>query len=330
VTFSLPHHWVWDFWTARRGDTFHLFYLHAPKSLGDPDLRHRNASIGHATSTDLVEWTDHGTVLEHGGPRDPDASATWTGSVVRDPSGLWRMYYTGSRFLSDDASTNIETILMATSSDLFTWTKDDNVSLSADPDGYETLADGTWHEEAWRDPWIVRDPASDGWHMLITARSRTVAPDADPRDRGIIGHAVSDDLVTWRAAAPLSRPGEGFAHLEVLQLVDVDGRQVLLFSCDTPHLAGARRGEAGGVWAVPVPPSGLFDGEGSFLRDAHLVTGDELYAGRVVGLPSGEWALLGFENIGSNGTFVGRLSDPVPLRWNEDGRLTAERKELIP
>ncbi|TAJ48006.1 MAG: glycosyl hydrolase family 32 [Herbiconiux sp.] len=328
MTFSLPHAWVWDFWTAREGDTFHLYYLHAPKELGDPELRHRNAAIGHATSTDLRTWTDHGPVIEHGLPDAADATATWTGSVLRDPSGVWRMFYTGSRFPAEEERTNIETVLSATSADLHTWTKDPAVTLSADPDWYETLADGTWHEEAWRDPWIAQD-ADGAWHMLITARSRSVADGVDPRDRGVIGHAISADLHRWRVAEPLSAPGEGFAHLEVLQLVEIDGRQALLFSCDSPHLAGERVGERGGVWALAVPEGGLFSGELLSLRDAHAVTGDELYAGRAVSLPEGGWALLGFENIGSSGSFIGRLSDPVPLQWDETGRLVARRTEVV-
>jgi beta-fructofuranosidase len=96
--FSKDGHWVWDFWVADDGALFHLFYLHAPASLGDPDLRHRNARIGHATSTDLTDWTDHGTVLEPGAAGDLDASATWTGSVVRADDGSWRMFYTRSVF----------------------------------------------------------------------------------------------------------------------------------------------------------------------------------------------------------------------------------------
>lgn len=152
MTFSLPESWVWDFWTASEGDTTHLFYLHAPKSLGDPELRHRNASIGHATSTDWVHWADHGVVLQRGGAEAPDASATWTGSVYRDPNGLWRMFYTGSRFLSAESTANVETVLMAVSDDLYSWRKDASLHLSADPAWYETLENRTWREEAWRDP----------------------------------------------------------------------------------------------------------------------------------------------------------------------------------
>ena len=102
MAFSLPGHWVWDFWLADTGELFHMFYLHAPKSLGHGDLRHRNARIGHATSHNLRDWQPHGEVLGPGAPGSFDQSATWTGSVLQGPDGLWRMYYTGSSFLSPE------------------------------------------------------------------------------------------------------------------------------------------------------------------------------------------------------------------------------------
>jgi len=52
----LPDLWIWDSWIADDGGTYHLFFLQAPRSLGDPDRRHTAARIGHATWTDLVEW----------------------------------------------------------------------------------------------------------------------------------------------------------------------------------------------------------------------------------------------------------------------------------
>ena len=327
MTFSLPDSWVWDFWTAVDGDTVHLFYLHAPKSLGDPDLRHRNAAIGHATSSDFVRWVDHGVVLTRGPAGAPDESATWTGSVLRDPSGQWRMYYTGARF-APGARANVETVLMATSDDLFTWAKAPSVAIAAEHPWYETLSDDTWHEEAWRDPWIVRDPHGAGWHMLLTARARFVPDGADPMDRGVIGHAVSDDLDTWTVVEPLSEPGAGFGHLEVPQLTTVDGRDVIVFSCDSAHLAGDRRGIRGGVWALPVDAEQLFT-TGIDIRDAHLVCEDDLYAGRIVHTPAGP-ALLGFENAGGDGEFVGRLADPRPLRWDRSDRLTTIEEGIVP
>ena len=91
MTFSLPDSWVWDFWTAVDDDTTHLFYLHAPKSLGDPDLRHRNAAIGHATSEDLVTWTDQEHITQNklaGVYRLLDAVADYSGFWPREKGNL--------------------------------------------------------------------------------------------------------------------------------------------------------------------------------------------------------------------------------------------------
>ncbi len=311
MTFSHATHWVWDFWLADDGETFHMFYLHAPKSLGDPHLRHRNARIGHATSADLVTWHDLGTVLEPDEPGGFDGSATWTGSVVEGPDGLWRMFYTGSRFLRPNAHTNIETVGVATSTDLHTWTKQPGPITRSDARWYELLGDATWPEEAWRDPWVFADPAGDGWHMLVTARART----GRDRDRGVVGHAVSADLETWEVRPPLSAPDSGFAHIEVPQVACIEGRHVLLFSCDSPALAGARTGDRGGIWAVAIDgPTGPYP-----IDRAELLVDESLYSGRVVQDRSGAWVMLAFENTTSDGDFVGRLSDPIPVTWNDDG-----------
>ena len=61
--FDLDDRWVWDFWIADDGSMFHLFFLQAPRSLGDPDLRHDHASVGHAVSPDLTTWTAVGLAL---------------------------------------------------------------------------------------------------------------------------------------------------------------------------------------------------------------------------------------------------------------------------
>jgi beta-fructofuranosidase len=320
VTFSLADHWVWDFWIADDGETFHLFYLHAPMSLGDPELRHRNAVIGHATSVDLTGWVDHGRVIGPGRAGEADATASWTGSVVRDDRQWW-MFYTGSRFLAADRAINIESIVAATSRDLNEWSTLPGAVLQADSEWYEVLDDGTWHEQAWRDPWVVRDPSGVGWHMLITARAKSGGDSS--RDRGVVGHAFSADLVDWTALPPLSAPGSGFAHLEVIQWVEIEGRAALIFSCDTAHLAGAREAsrDGGGIWAVPAPALG----QHIALDAAARLTDDRLYAGRAVQARDGRWMLLGFENVAEHAEFVGRLSDPSPLRWDADGQLRVDR-----
>jgi len=56
MTLHLPEDWVWDFWFAQDGADYHIFYLQAPRSLGDPELRHWNVRIGHAVSQDIIDW----------------------------------------------------------------------------------------------------------------------------------------------------------------------------------------------------------------------------------------------------------------------------------
>lgn len=310
MTFSLDDHWVWDFWLADDGDRYHLFYLHAPKSLGDQNLRHRNARIGHAVSSDLENWTDRGVVLQPGAAGDFDETATWTGSVVRGADGLWRMFYTGSWFLAETSVANVESVGVAVSRDLHHWTKSPGPVTRADPRWYETLGSSGWREEAWRDPWVFEDPHGAGWHMLVTARANS----GDLDDRGVIGHATSADLENWRVEPPLSEPGSGFAHLEVPQVAQLDERWLMLFSCDTGALASTRltAGERGGIWALEAP-SAL----GPFAIDAaRLIAPESLYSGRIIQNRTGEWVLLAFENAASDGGFVGAIGSPLPISWS--------------
>lgn len=301
--------WIWDFWHIQHKNTHHLYYLQAPKSLGDPELRHRNATIGHATSTDLTTWTEHGTVLAPGGPVSIDATATWTGSIVRADDGTWRMFYTGSTFPFPDTATNIEVIAMAVSTDLHTWTKDPSFALYADPRWYETLGDSDWPEEAWRDPWVYRD--ADGiWHMLITARANT----GESIDRGVVGHATSPDLDTWTVHQPLTQPGHGFAHLEVFQKLSLYGQSMVLFSAHDQVISEERRsaGATTGTWVAP------WDGEIDLNRASNL-SGPGLYSGRIID-HDGTPVLLAFALTDDVGPFVGGISDPIPVNI-ANGRL---------
>jgi beta-fructofuranosidase len=308
MAFSLPDHWVWDFWMADDGERYHLFFLHAPKSLRDPDLRHRNARIGHASSRDLMDWDVHGIAFGAGAPGSFDGSATWTGSVVRDDHGLWRMFYTGALFPSTESAVNIESIGVAVSSDLFSWSKRPGPALRVDPRWYETLGTSGWPEEAWRDPWVFRDPDGRGWHMLITARANI----GGESGRGVVGHATSPDLERWTAMPPLSTPQSGFGHLEVPQVVGIEGHWVLVFCCNTPRLANAHAGEIGGIWTAPAASAtGPFD-----IARASLLIDERYYAGRLVRTRAGTWALLAFMMGRPGEDFTGGISDPMPVAWD--------------
>ncbi|MDT0157951.1 glycosyl hydrolase family 32 [Microbacterium sp. ARD32] len=305
MAFSLDTHWVWDFWVADDGERFHLFYLRAPRSLGDPELRHRHARIGHATSADLTHWTDHGEVLAPGSGGSFDETSTWTGSVVRGDDGLWRMFYTGASFLAPDANANIEAIGMAFSEDLHTWTKRAGFVLRADPAHYEKLGDTAWPEEAWRDPWVFRDEQEHGWHMLITARGAG----GTFTSGGVIGYAWSQDLETWVVKPPLGTQSSRFAHLEVLQTAEIEGETVLVF-CGSRHGDGPRSdGAESGVWMVGV--DGALDEV--CVDDARLIAAAPLYAGRIVRDRSGESVMLAFVGAPGSGHELDGITDPLPI-----------------
>lgn len=291
--------WVWDSWYAEDDDVHHVFYLKAPRSLVDPELRHRNVLVGHAVSDDLVSWTELADVLAPSTDPAFDDWTTWTGSVVRDGAG-WRMFYTGS---SHDDDGLVQRIGSATSDDLVTWRKDSaRGALEADPRWYEKLSPH-WHDEAWRDPFVHGSPGA--WTMLVTAR----AADGEPSERGVIGRCFSPDLLTWTAAPPLTATGAGFGQLEVPQVEVIDGVPILLFSCGTEHLSasGLARHGRGGVFSVSGPSvDGPFDA-----ARAHRFPHDSLYAARLV-KHGGRWYLLGFRDL-EGGAFVGELCDPIPV-----------------
>jgi len=318
--FRLPEAWVWDFWLVDDGEQYHLFFLYASRALRDPHARHYRASIGHAVSSDLVHWERVVDALVRSDAPAFDDLATWTGSVVQHPDGRWFMFYTGAS-LDPASGANIQSIGYAVSSDLYTWDKAPGPVLEADGRWYEKWApppEGNWHDEAFRDPWVFADPAGDGWHMLITARS-AFGPDSDPSDRvdrGVVGHAWSPDLESWELREPLSSPGQGFGQLEVFQTHVVDERQVLLFNCMAGDASDRVKatGTEGGVWiASAESPLGPFD-----IAGAQRIDDPTLYVGKFIDdRGTGETMFMALRNE-TGGSVVGEITDPYAVSWDGD------------
>ncbi len=301
----LPDHWVWDSWYARDDDgAWHVFFLRASRALLDPQRRHHRASIGHAVSTDLRSWRLLPDALVAADAPAWDDLATWTGSTIRGADRRWYMFYTG---VGRAERGLVQRIGLAVSDDLTTWHRHGTGPVvEADPGWYELLDPDAWYEQAWRDPWVFPDPAGDGWHMLVTAR----ANHGRPADRGVIGHATSPDLLDWIVQPPLTTPA-GLGHLEVPQVAVVDGQPLLLFSSNTGTLEHR-------IWVVPgATVTGPWD-----VTAAQPFAHPHLYSPRLVPDEHGGWMIIGFLDT-VDGAFVGELTDPIPVRYDQAAGLVA-------
>ena len=325
MTLRLEERWLWDFWFAQDGADYHLFYLQAPRSLGNPDLRHWNTSIGHAVSQDLVHWQVLPDALQPSPAETAawDNSQTWTGSVIGH-DGLWYMFYTG---LSRAENGRVQRVGLATSKDLIQWEKHPaNPLMTADGRWYELRNPQatSWAEESWRDPYVLRHPETGDFHMFICARAND-----GPRDRrGVVGHAHSSDLIHWEALPPVSAPGD-FGQLEVPQPVEINGQYYLLFcTAATTHAADweSRTGLAPVMGTHYLRADNLL---GPYrLSTPRFLAGDahgSWYAGKLVQAPGGGWAFMAFRNVDPDGYFYGELIDPIPVAVDAAGELVLQR-----
>ena len=304
MALRLPGQWVWDSWFAFDGENHHAFYLQASRALGDPDRRHRNVTVGHAISKDLKNWTVVADALTPSESPAPDSWTTWTGSVIREESGRWRMFYTGT---SRENAGQRQTVCAATSDDLMTWTKVEKLPVvAADPRWYKTL-EGGFEVEPFRDPWVFKMLGETGWTMLVTAE---LIDSTDPRQAAAMAIAKSDDLVNWVVQPPMSKPDQGFGETEVFQYEVVDGVPIILFCCAAFWLSDERiaSGEEGGVYSIPVRE----DLDDINFENATLFPDTSLYASRLVQDQQGGWNLIAFVNR-IDGEFIGELCDPIPV-----------------
>ena len=152
MALALDDHWIWDFWLARDGGDYHLFFLQAPKSIGDPELRHWHASIGHAVSNDLPLDAARRLLRAGAGPAWDDGT-TWTGSVIRHGGGG------SSTPARRRARTARQRIGLATSTDLHDWRRIGEPGGRPRSRFYEEYDPAIWHDRALRDPWVAPDPA---------------------------------------------------------------------------------------------------------------------------------------------------------------------------
>lgn len=318
MTISLEDKWIWDSWYVRDGDVWHAFFLQADKSLIHPDLRHFNATQGHATSRNLIDWTHHGTSFSPVKGPAWDDFTTWTGSVVEGDDERWHLFYTGSCRSENGLKQRIG---HATSSDLHHWERvGDGLALDID-ERYEEFTPTQWPDRAMRDPWVIRDPTGDGWLMYFTAR----VPDVpEPNAGGAIGFATSPDLNVWTLQDPVFAGGL-FGQMEVPQVFRIGDRWYCLFCTDIHHYSHDYAATYPGTpvrgthYLVADDPRGPWQiAPGPFLDGDPAI---DRYAARIIDTGDG-LVLVGFLQNPDGGGFIGEITDPASISIDSNGWLT--------
>ncbi len=163
---------------------FHLIYLYDRRS-------HRSKwslgahQWGHASTTDLREWTHHPLAVPI---TDPAEGSICTGSVFCH-GGRHRAFYAVRTVDGSPAR-----LTCAVSSDGVRFDKREPAfSLTA-----------PYAPAPARDPVIFQDPATGRFHMLITTE---LTDPPVPGHGGCLAQMVSDDLEHWTQVAPLLVPG---------------------------------------------------------------------------------------------------------------------------
>ena len=312
---KIKNKWLWDFWLYQQDELWHIFYLQADKALGDPELRHWHVSHGHAISSDLFDWQVQGSVFAPAAQPSWDDCSVWTGSVVRSDSGQYHYFYTGTSHADSGLKQRIG---HAVGDQLGQFTRVGTgqcLDLGADS-RYEEYTPAKWHDRALRDPWVMRDPESEGWLMYFTAR----VPGIDEANAGgAIGLARSDNLYYWRLLDPIF--SGGFGELEVPQVFSYQGKWYCLF-CTMAHDWSRGHCATTGMTALTgthylvanhhLGPWRLAPG---FLDGANP---PQRYAGKIV-QHQGQHYLLSFLHSDAESNFIGAIADPIKLALDNDG-----------
>ena len=275
---------------THRDGTYHLYYQHVP---GRAEWAH-SCHWGHATSPDLLHWTERPVALA---PGDGDAGC-WSGSVVTAGDDETLLFYTSVNEPPDFHVGRIRTA-RPTGPHLDVWVKDPQDAVAL-PDGVSA--------RTFRDPYVVAD---DGrWWMLVGAGLTDGTATALTWS--------SEDLSTWQYTGPIASrhrderdPLWTGAMWECPQLLRVGDRHVLVVSV----------WEADALHYVACAVGRFSDGRMDVESWHRLTWGDSYYAASAFRDGEGRAGLVFWLRDVHDGpeTWAGAISLPYLLRL-DDGR----------
>jgi len=310
---------MWDFWLVKKKGFYHIYYLQAPRSIKNPDVRHSVASVGHAVSKDLEIWKEDGTVLEAGWEGSWDDTSIWTGSII-GKNEKYYMFYTSR---SKREAGKIQRIGVAISEDLYVWKKyENNPVIEADLNWYEKVDISDEGLEHWRDPFIIYNSEDKFYYAFICARVNH----GDYNGRGCIARAKSRDFLGWEVMSPATDAGN-FYEMEVPDLHFKNGRWYLLFTTSSTAYSEKHKKE---IIPLTAQTGTLYYQSITLLdkftpirdKEVLLSTETQTYTARVIKDMYGDNVVLTWK-IKAEGFdgFAGCLDRPRRLQYMLDGTL---------
>lgn len=250
-------HWFGDCMPYAEDGTFYLFHqrdTRRPGPFGEP------FGWALATTTDFVDYEDHGEVIERG---DDDAQDqfVFAGSVFKAADTYYALY-TGFNRDYPALGKASQVLMIATSTDLLTWTKTAKTLVVPQP-GYDP--------DDWRDPFVLWDDAIGAYRMILGARRLEGA-------RVLTGRTVSftsTDLDEWTFDGDFWAPGLYSMH-EMPDLFRIGDHWYLLTTeySDKSKTVYAMSRSISGPWLTPADDA--FDGR-AYYAARSAADGDRRY-----------------------------------------------------
>ena len=223
VFFRPGQSYVGDVIPYYENGVYYLFFLNDRRKT---DRTADQTAWGLVTTRDFVHYEDHGIVLPNSPVTEAD-NCCYTGCVYKKADGDYHLFYTAHNndnpAFMDENGNPIQTVMHATSTDLFHWQKH--------PDRFGS--DGRLYTKLdWRDPFVYWNPEEECYNMLLAARRQK----GSFRHGGCVLKCRSYDLWSWEADEPLFNPEAYFAH-ECPDLFFMGGWWYLVYSTFTERFS---------------------------------------------------------------------------------------------
>jgi beta-fructofuranosidase len=185
---------------------YHLFYQYVPGRTTWAS----NCHWGHATSPDMVAWTEQGIAVAPGEGDD----GVWSGSIATGTDGSATMFYTSVT----EPDIGIGTVRAATPDDASwnTWTKGQKIMTAPD-----------LCVVAYRDPFVFRD--GEQWRMFVGAGLAGGTAAALSYSSPDLSEWTLDGIAAQRSGTETDPVWTG-TMWECPQLFEIDGSHVLVTS----------------------------------------------------------------------------------------------------